>query len=152
ATIKGAMTRVRRTSHNLDAKALEKIDEGLALSDQVIHELRTLSYLLHPPLLDELGLVPAMQWFTRGFSERSRIQVEFVADGKIGRLPTDIETALFRVAQESMANIHRHSGSATAIIRLTQDNGVIVLEITDQGRGISTTCQSNDRAAPPGVG
>jgi signal transduction histidine kinase len=153
ATIKAAMTRVRRTSNNLDAKALEKIDEGLALSDQVIHELRTLSYLLHPPLLDELGLVPALQWFIRGFSERSRIQVEFVVNGNIGRLPTDIETTLFRVAQESMANIHRHSGSPSATIRLAQDQGRIVLEITDQGRGISRTRQSSNRGAPPpGVG
>src|SRR5262249_54038377 len=123
-------------------------------SDQVIKELRTLSYLLHPPLLDELGLVPALQWLARGFSERSGIPVELQITGDIGRFPADIETALFRVAQESLSNVHRHSGSPTAGIHVTQDNGEIVLQVKDQGTGISAGLRpsGNGVVTPPGVG
>jgi len=117
----------------------------------VIKELRTLSYLLHPPLLDDLGLIPALQWYVRGFMERSGIQVELHVNGEIGRLPTDLETALFRVTQESLTNIHRHSGSPSAIICTTQVQDEVVLQIKDRGRGISGNGTS-PVAPQPGVG
>jgi len=153
ASIKADLMRVRRSFQNLDVKVLEKIDACLMLSDQVIKELRTLSYLLHPPLLDELGLIPALQWFVRGFIERSRIQVELRVEGDIGRLTPDIETALFRVAQESLTNIHRHSGSPSAVICVTRDHDSVILQIADEGRGIAQKSPARNQIAPlPGVG
>ena len=112
-----------------------------------------MSYLLHPPLLDELGLIPALQWLVRGFTELSGIHVELLLDEDIGRLATDLETALFRVAQESLSNVHLHSGSHTAIICATQHDAAIVLQIADRGRGISRTTSTCCPVAPmPGVG
>jgi len=152
ASIKADLMRVRKASQNLDARILERIDDGLMLSEQVIKELRTLSYLLHPPLLDELGLIPALQWFVRGFIERCRIEVELRIEGDVGRLTPDIETALFRVAQESLTNIHRHSGSPSAVICVTRDRDTVVLQIADEGRGISQEWRSRNQVASPGVG
>ena len=86
---------------------------------QSVTELRTLSYLLHPPILDHAGLVRALQWFVRGFSERTGIHVDAAAVEDIGRLPRDTETALFRIVQESLTNVRRHSSSDTASIRET---------------------------------
>jgi two-component system, NarL family, sensor kinase len=150
AMIKAHITRVQKAWDNLDIKPLEKLKECLVLSDQVMKELRTLSYLLHPPLLDELGLVPALQWFIRGFIERSGIQVELSVSNNIGRLATDLETALFRVVQESLANIHRHSKSPDAMISVTRDEEAITLVIRDHGRGISKV--QNHAISTPGVG
>src|SRR5262249_42694232 len=152
ASIKADLTRVRKASQTHDPRILERIDDGLMLSEQVIKELRTLSYLLHPPLLDELGLIPALQWFVRGYMERSRIQVEFRIEGDVGRLTPDIETTLFRVAQESLTNIHRHSGSPSAVICITRDRDTVVLQIADEGRGISQEWRSRNQVASPGVG
>jgi signal transduction histidine kinase len=107
------------------------IDDARLISD----ELRTISYLLHPPLLDELGLGSALRWYVDGFERRSGISVHLELSGE-GRLAPEMETALFRVVQECLINIHRHSGSATASIRLLQANGRIVMEVEDGGRGI----------------
>jgi signal transduction histidine kinase len=103
---------------------------------QAMQELRTLSYLLHPPLLDQAGLVSALQWYVDGFSERSGVQVELVALPEIGRLPEELETALYRVVQECLTNIHRHSGSASAFIRLRRTAKEIVLQVKDEGVGM----------------
>jgi len=113
--------------------------ESSALAEQSLQDTRTLSYLLHPPLLDEMGLVPALQWYVEGFGARSGIRVALVAGEEIGRLPTDVETALFRVVQESLTNIHRHSGSATAHVRLTRDARRVLLQVQDQGSGITAS-------------
>src|SRR5690349_11871535 len=99
-------------------------------------ELRTISYLLHPPLLDELGLGSALRWYVDGFQKRSGIHVRLDLSGE-GRLTPELETTLFRVVQECLINIHRHSGSATATIRLSHADDRIVMEVEDEGRGIS---------------
>lgn len=101
-----------------------------------IQEIRTLSYLLHPPLLDDFGLVHAMREYVDGFSERSGIQVTLDAPEDQCRLPETIETALFRVLQESLGNVHRHSGSSVAYVRLARDEKHAMLEIRDEGRGL----------------
>jgi two-component system NarL family sensor kinase len=130
------------------------LQESVSLCDQVIKELRTLSYLLHPPFLDEAGLVPALRWFVRGFIQRSGIQVELLVMEEIGRLPTEVETALFRVVQESLTNIHRHSGSERAVIWVTREQDTVVLKVSDEGHGIplSSTPDNRERAPSPGVG
>lgn len=110
---------------------------GMSISDarQISDELRTISYLLHPPLLDELGLGSALRWYAEGFEKRSGIKVHLELDNA-NRLSPEMEVTLFRVAQESLINIHRHSGSATALIRLSTTRDRIVLQVEDRGRGI----------------
>jgi len=103
---------------------------------QISDELRTISYLLHPPLLDELGLGSALRWYMDGFQKRSGINVQLEFSGE-ARLAPEMETMLFRVVQECLINIHRHSGSATASIRLVQAEGHIVLDVEDEGRGMT---------------
>lgn len=117
----------------LDARSRRALVESRSLADQAAREVRTLAYLLHPPLLDEVGLVSAVRWYAQGYTERSGIQV--VADlADVGRLPPPIETALFRVVQESLTNVHRHASASTASIRLTVTAGDVALEIHDDGR------------------
>src|SRR6201993_905556 len=99
-------------------------------------EVRTISPLLHPPLLDEAGLASALRWYVEGFSQRSHIKVDLDMSEDFGRLPSDMETAIFRVVQESLTNIHRHSGSPVAKIRVRQRHDDIWVEIEDKGKGI----------------
>jgi signal transduction histidine kinase len=151
--IKTDLNRIQKLSQHVDSNINEKLKESVGLSDQVIHELRTLSYLLHPPLLDELGLIPALQWFIRGFNERSEIQLNLVIKGDIARLPGDVETALFRVTQESIANIHRHSGSSDGTVTVTFERYTAIVQIADHGRGFSGRWRDRvDGTFAPGVG
>ena len=120
-------------------------------SDDLSREIRTLSYLLHPPLLDEVGLDSALRWYVDGFSERSKIKVDIDLP-VMERLPREIELVLFRVVQESLTNVHRHSGSSTAGIRLTRFENLVQVEITDGGKGISTEKQLGLAGAKTGVG
>ena len=96
-----------------------------------------MSYLLHPPLLDETGLRSAVSWYAEGFAERSGIRVTVEIPEHFGRLTSDIETALFRVVQQCLANVHRHSGSAVANIRIASDDREVRVEVRDEGRGFS---------------
>jgi len=114
-----------------------RVADSAALADQVISEVRTLSYLLHPPMLDEAGLASAVEWYVRGFSERSQIAVEVDIDPALPRFPTEVETAIFRIVQEALVNIHRHAASRTAHITLRSDARVATLAVRDRGRGIS---------------
>src|SRR6267143_867114 len=116
----------------------ESSRRALAEARRVLVEMsrwiRTLSYLLHPPLLDELGLVSALKEYVEGFSERSGIKLELEIQSGFGRLPQEVETALFRIVQESLTNIQRHSGSETAEIHLREGTDGVALEIMDHGR------------------
>ena len=114
----------------------QRLAESIRLANQVIKETRTLSYLLHPPLLDEAGLRDALHWFVGGFIERSGIQTELEISPNFSRLPRELETAIFRIIQESVTNIHRHSGSPKASIHLALDLDEVLLTISDQGRGM----------------
>ncbi len=126
------------------------IAENIHIVKQVSGEIRTISYLLHPPLLDEMGLVSALRWYVEGFSQRSGVQVSLELVSDFGRLCPELETAIFRVIQECLTNIHRHSESPTAAIRIYESSGSLVLEVEDKGKGISPQKQS--AAAAPGVG
>jgi len=125
-----------------------------ALAERSIREIRTLSYLLHPPMLDEAGLVEALRHFTSGFVERTGIEVDLEVAPHFGRLPRDIELGLFRVVQESLTNIQRHSGSFNARIRMNREIDKITLEVNDTGRGISDAKQGQSKSIPlkAGVG
>ena len=115
-------------------------------------EIRSLSYLLHPPLLDELGLASAVEEYVKGFSQRSGIDLEFEMTADIGRLSPESETALFRIVQEALGNIQKHSGSSTGKTRLTKEHGDIVLEITDSGRGMRAEHLQERQVGPSALG
>jgi PAS domain S-box-containing protein len=130
------------------------LTESITLSNDVNKEIRTLSYLLHPPLLDELGLSSAVEWFAQGFENRTGIRVGVDIPSSFARLAPDAEVALFRIVQESLANVHRYSGSATAYVRARSDRGEVRVEIGDFGKGIDNESKKAERAsvAPLGVG
>jgi len=117
-------------------EAADGLAECLRLTEDSIKELRTVSYLLYPPMLEEMGLKSAIPWYLDGFSARSGIRTTFEVVADFGRLPRDSELALFRVLQESLTNVHRHSGSETARVRLLTREGMTILEIEDAGRGM----------------
>ena len=108
--------------------------EGLVL--EMSKEVRTISHLLHPPLLDEAGLSSALRWYVDGFAQRSKLTVDLDCPDDFGRLPREVETAAFRVVQECLTNIHRHSGSPEAKIRLRHFDNEVVVEVEDKGKGI----------------
>jgi signal transduction histidine kinase len=126
-------------------KSRKLVSECKTLADQCIREVRTLSYLLHPPMLEEAGLEDAICLYAEGFTKRSGIHVEMEVSPQFGRLDRDTELTLFRVVQESLTNIQRHSGSLRARIRIDRDPGKIALEISDGGSGISGN-QPNGRS------
>jgi two-component system, NarL family, sensor kinase len=145
------LTRLKGLCADSNQEAEGVIDDSLCLAEESARELRTLSYLLHPPTLDDMGLISAIRWYARGFAQRSGIQVQLDLSPDLGRLPRDIETMMFRVVQEGLTNVHRHSGSAKAGIRLTADAEQVTLELSDQGRGMPSNLQGAT-AAELGVG
>jgi signal transduction histidine kinase len=120
----------------LAPRARHALEEAGRIADACSRELRTLSYLLHPPLLDEMGLASALTGYVEGFSKRSGIRVQLDMPADIGRLPGEVETTLFRIVQECLTNVHRHSMSPVARVRLTIDPETIQLEIADEGHGL----------------
>jgi PAS domain S-box-containing protein len=127
---------VQLQSHKLDAEAARAVSENAMLVEQVSREIRTISHLLHPPLLDVAGLVSALRWYVDGFSERSKIKVELDIPPDFGRLPDEVEIAIFRIVQECLTNIHRHSGSDSATIALAKENDSLTVQVKDNGKGI----------------
>jgi PAS domain S-box-containing protein len=120
----------------LDPTAVRVLAETVELTEQISTEIRTMSYLLHPPLLDEVGLASALKLYVEGFSERSRIVVELDISGKLGRMEDDREIAIFRIVQECLTNVHRHSGSRTVAVRLARTDDRVRIEVKDDGKGI----------------
>jgi PAS domain S-box-containing protein len=117
----------------------EKVKQCARLAEECVKEVRTISYLLYPPMLEEMGLKSAIPWYLEGFTTRSGIRVTFDAPTDFARLSRNTELALFRVLQESLTNVHRHSGSETAHVGLSMKDGMAVLEIRDAGKGIPST-------------
>jgi len=126
--------------------------EILQLVQQLTQELRTMSYLLHPPLLDEIGLAAALNWYVQGVTERSQIDINLSIAEDMGRLPPELELILFRLVQESLTNVHRHSGSKTASIRVTREDDHVSLEVQDRGKGISRERLTEIQTQGAGVG
>jgi PAS domain S-box-containing protein len=126
-----------RPAQAADVRVLqEQVSRCSELADQCIREVRTISYLLYPPMLEEMGLRSAMLWYLDGFGQRSGIETRVNIPADLPRLPRDVELAVFRVLQESLTNVHRHSGSPTVQVRTEIKDGTVVLEVRDQGKGI----------------
>ena len=111
-----------------------------------------MSYLLHPPLLDEVGLAEALRWYTQGLMERSKLDIKLTILDDFGRLPRDMELVMFRLVQECLTNIHRHSGSKTALITIQRQTDSIALDIKDEGKGMSVTELAEIQSGAAGVG
>jgi PAS domain S-box-containing protein len=127
----------------------ERIQETV---QQLHREIRTTSYLLHPPLLDETGLQSAVSWYVQGLPERSGLEVRLDIPEDFGRLPSDMELVVFRLVQECLTNIHRHSESKTASIRMVRESNWVTLDIRDQGKGMSSTRLAEVQAGSSGLG
>jgi two-component system, NarL family, sensor kinase len=114
----------------------DEIAECANLVEECVKEVRTISYLLYPPMLEEMGLKSAVLWYLEGFSKRSGIKTSFDIPEDFGRLNRDTELVLFRVLQESLTNVQRHSGSATTTIKISRTKDVVTLQVSDQGKGL----------------
>jgi PAS domain S-box-containing protein len=138
---------------NIAPRAAKAIRESVGLVQELSRELRTISHLLHPPLLDEVGLASALRSYLDGFTERSKIKVDLELPDDLGRLPQDLETSVFRVVQECLTNIHRHSESPDARIRISRSDSEVSLEVEDRGKGIpQEKREAMDSGGTPGVG
>lgn len=130
-----ALDRLARHPDLRSAEAQETLKESREMASKIGEETRTLSYLLHPPLLDECGLDSAVRWYAEGFEKRSGIKLDVQISENLGRFPNEVETALFRVVQESLTNVHRYSGSKSAEIHVKVVSNEVRLEIVDFGKG-----------------
>ena len=150
------LAQVQNAASSLEKASKDKLTDSLALGEQALKDIRTLSYVLHPPLLDQAGLMTALKWYVKGFQERSGVSVAFTEAGTNGdRMPPEVEYALFRVVQECLTNIRRHTRSETAEIRLTRTTDEVNLSVRDHGNGyhVETTRNGDaDSAEFMGVG
>lgn len=147
-----SLSKLKRTCAELDEESRALLTESIETANECLRDVRTLSYLLHPPLLDEFGLISALQWYAEGFGERSGIAVNLDIPASLNRLPPEMETSLFRLVQEGLTNIHRHSGSQTADISLICEDGCLRLKIEDHGKGMSAAQVSGTNGSAGGVG
>jgi signal transduction histidine kinase len=130
--------------------ALAHLQQARGLAEDAIREIRVVSYLMHPPMLDEAGLAPTLGWYARGFSDRSNILAAVEVKRDLGRFSQQIETTVFRIVQEALTNVHRYSGSQTATIRVARQDDQVLVEVSDQGCGLHSTAPG--RNARLGVG
>jgi signal transduction histidine kinase len=136
AAIKMNNASIAREVAKAAPRAAQTLAESDSLVDEIVSSIRTISHLLHPPLLDEAGLPSALQWYVEEFSKRSGISVVLNCEKSVGRLPAEMETAVFRIVQECLGNVHRHSASPAAAVRVQVKDGKAYVEVSDEGRGI----------------
>jgi PAS domain S-box-containing protein len=146
------LTAVERVAAALSEEARKALTESLALARHASRELRTLSYLLHPPMLDESGLASALGWYVDGFAQRSGIEVALDISPQLGRLPSDVETTLFRIVQECLTNVLKHSESQTANVEIVLNPAEVMLEVRDQGKGLPTNVLRGSGNVVSGLG
>ena len=128
---------IQAQSHKLDSAGAGAVSENAVLVEQISREIRIISHLLHPPLLDVAGLASALRWYVDGFSERSKIKVDLDIPDEFRRLSDEMEIAIFRMIQECLTNIHRHSGGVAAAIRVHEEDRRVLVEVQDTGKGIA---------------
>jgi len=136
-----------------DGRMVEAVDDSIAATDDAISQIRTLSYLLHPPMIEQAGLSTALRWYIDGFERRSGIVTALHLPDDLGRLSGDVETSVFRIVQESLTNIQRHAGSATASVSVGRLDDRLFIEIGDDGHGIAAAMRDDrDALLASGVG
>src|SRR6266568_1157084 len=135
-----------------DRESADLLLDSMGILDRVVKEIRTLSYLLYPPLLDEAGLPSALQWYIDGLAQRSSFKIDLHISSDVGRLSQELETTIFRIVQECLTNIHRHSGSSVARIDLITKRGQAILRIRDEGRGVRAQLLGDPAVNPFGFG
>jgi PAS domain S-box-containing protein len=136
ASIAMNIARVRAESDKLSPEVAELVIQNGSMVDEITNQIRTISHLLHPPLLDEMGLPLALRWYVDGFVERSKIRATVDVPENFERLPPETEIAIFRAVQECLANVHRHSGSTSCSVKLTRNDHQLELQVKDGGSGI----------------
>ncbi len=146
------LARVAQRAHKDSPALAADAEDSQQLVQQLSQEIRTMSYLLHPPLLDEVGLSEALRWYTQGLMERSGLELTLAIPEDFGRLPREKELVMFRLVQECLTNIHRHSGSKTATIRIMRNSDSASLEVRDEGKGISPQKLTEMQSRGAGVG
>jgi signal transduction histidine kinase len=134
--LKMTLARFARRTDDKAVDAREWLPETIALADQAIEEVRTISHLLHPPLLDELGFESAARWYTEEFAKRSGTKVKTTVADIVGRLSKEIELALFRVLQEALTNVHRHAKAQSIDVNVWCTDSDVILIVRDDGKGI----------------
>ena len=147
--LKMKLDAAKSAAHRAHQDNVGHLTECSQLAEEAIKEVRTISYLLYPPMLEELGLKSAIPWYLEGFTRRSGIQTSFEVSPEFGRVRQDVELALFRVLQEGLTNVHRHSDSATAKVQLLGKGKRVILKIIDEGKGIHP--KNWDATAPDGM-
>ncbi|HEY4968783.1 MAG TPA: PAS domain S-box protein [Steroidobacteraceae bacterium] len=154
AALELGLARLLHDTQSITGAVRERLEHCARLATQCSTEIRTASYLLHPPLLDELGLLSALRWLADGFRDRSAIEVRLDLPEAMDRLPPDDELCLFRIAQEALTNVHRHAESPWVAVRLKIQSDSVMLEIEDAGRGMPPTYAAENAARdrPVGVG
>jgi PAS domain S-box-containing protein len=135
-----------------DFALTKEVQNAEELVQHLARELRTTSYLLHPPLLDETGISSALSWFVQGLAERSGLEIDLQVPANFGRLPSEMEVVIFRLVQECLTNIHRHSGSKVALIRVEREENAIRVQVEDQGMGMSPERLAAIQSQGTGVG
>ena len=138
AAIKMNLEMIETTDAALSTLQKSALTEAITLLERSMREIRVISHLLHPPLLDEIGLQAVVPWYLNSFSERSGIQIDLDMPSDISKLPDQVELAVFRVLQECLTNVHRHSGSKVAKVRILPDETSVILEVSDRGRGLNS--------------
>jgi PAS domain S-box-containing protein len=149
AAITMSLASARSEASKSNNSVAAMLDDSSVMVAQVSKEIRTISHLLHPPLLDVAGLCSAIRWYVDGFSERSHIKVDLDLTADLGRLSTDAEIAIFRVVQECLTNVYRHSGSGWCSLKLERQPDMLLLEIRDSGCGMPRPSKG---VRPSGVG
>ena len=149
AAIKMNLEMIETTDAALSPVQKTALTEAITLLERSMREIRVISHLLHPPLLDEIGLQAVVPWYLNSFSERSGIQVDLDMPPDIAKLPDQVELAVFRVLQECLTNVHRHSGSKVAKVKILPEETNVTLEVSDNGQGVTS---ENGSDPVPGVG
>jgi len=147
-----SLARINEDSKRDPARLPQSIKDAQDLIQSLTQEIRTTSYLLHPPMLDETGLSSALRWYVDGLAERSGLSIELNIPDNFERLAPELELAIFRLVQECLTNIHRHSGSKMAIIRIAREPDKIYAEVRDHGKGISQERLAEIQSRGVGVG
>lgn len=146
------LTQILNAMHSSNPRVSRLAEEARTFAEELGKEIRTTSYLLHPPMLDERGLRAALGWYVEGLQQRTGLDVELRIHDEFERPSSDIELAIFRVVQECLTNVHRHSGSKSAHIKIARENANLVVEVRDAGRGITADELANIRNKGGGVG